>query len=378
MPSFGGSSTSRRPRRRLVGARSRIAMRIFAVGRHGGDAIGTLACREPQDRRQRARLTAASSTDATCCSYRLRGVELPLKAEGSTPRASTMARTAAMPATQSSAAPGCRPIGTVRRPRPGRRRASRLGWLPGNGDRRRDRPGRRASRSAAAAAMIRSSESGRRLHQRHARRRGRHDATELGELGMGFRAIGEMLADGIHLLVGQGAQARTRRRGRGPRRRSALRAGRRGRRASVMATASPASRAARAASGSSRSRAACPSARRSRSGSARRSRRARCASRWTSVRTPVRHAPHRHRGSTTPRPRRRAGAARAAAHRPAPAGRPWPAADGPRRSRDDGRSTAATSSRCPDPRRTGRRCATRPRNASWTTSSARVASFVIR
>src|SRR6185436_1470805 len=34
----------------------------------------------------------------------------------------------------------------------------------------------------------------------------RHDATELGEVGVGFRAIGEMLADGIHLLVGQGAQ----------------------------------------------------------------------------------------------------------------------------------------------------------------------------
>ena len=49
-----------------------------------------------------------------------------------------------------------------------------------------------------------------------------------------------------------------------------------------------------------------------------------------------------------------------------------------RRSPGGGRSRAARSSRCRGRRRTGRRRATHPRNASWTTSSARTSSAVMR
>ena len=80
-----------------------------------------------------------------------------------------------------------------------------------------------------------------------------------------------------------------------------------------------------------------------------------------------------------PRPRRRAASELRAAARPrARAARSSGGGAGWRRSPGDGRSTAARSSRCRGPRCSGRHCATRPRKASWTTSSARVASFVMR
>ncbi len=285
VPCRAGSPTPRRPRRPASarGRASRCASRRRASPRRCRSDPGLVvadmtAVSAPGWR-------AASSTERHLLLIRLRGVELALKAE--VPRAEQDDRQdrgdARRPTT--SAAAERRPIGPARRPRPGRQRH------PSGLAARKRRP---AARSASAPTRLEvrrcgghdpvPQSRGRRLHRRQAAPSSdRHDATELGELGMrlGARRRG---ARGRHPSPGsvraprtnEAARSRTSSQVRPP-------GWPPGRRASVMATAPPASRAGRAASGSSRSRAAFPSARRSRPASARRSRRARCASRWTSV-----------------------------------------------------------------------------------------------